>query len=282
MNIMLKRLKLLKYVISLKLDDPNLSSANKIHIWIKEVLKFYKQILRNKANRIEKRHIPILLGDPMVYVSDKYKFVWNLMPKAGSTSIAKIVQTLCDDDTENVLCSRYCMPPCHLWGLSWVSSRRFKHTNKPKYKYESYYNFVFVRNPWSRLVSLYKDKVVTNGSYVRYLLNKYRIQNAHLMKFEDFVKFVGNVPDGYCDPHFLPYHCRINLQKTDFVGKLEKFEDDMRYVLNIIAPDQHIEIPNLNSSEYEEKGYRDYYTDETRDIVARKYAKDIELFNYQF
>ena len=287
MNIILNRLKLFKYIISLRTNCSNLTNTDKIHIWAKESVDFYNAIWRNKANRIEKRHIPILRGDPLMYVSDKYKFAWNLMPKAASTSIAKIVQTLCDDDTEKVLFSRHFMQPCQLWGLSRTMSRRFEpwnrpKRNKPKYKYESYYHFVFVRNPWSRLVSLYKDKFKRSKDPGEGIMRPYEIQNVHLMKFEDFVKFLENIPDGYCDLHFLPYHYHINLQKTDFVGKLENFEDDMRYVLNIIAPDRHIEIPKLNSSKYGEESYRDYYTDETRDIVARKYAKDIELFDYQF
>ena len=285
MNIMLKRLKLLKYAISLKLNNPNLSSIDKIRIGKEVVLQFHDAILRNKDNRVEKRYIPIFC-DPVIYVSDKYKFACNLIPKIATTSITKIVQTLCDDDTDNVLYSRYCMSPCHLWGLSQAMSRRFEHwnkfeRNKPKFKYESYYHFVFVRNPWSRLVSTY-HMIQQHKTYGTHLAYTYRIQNIQSIKFEDFIKFVENVPDGYCDPHFMPYHFHINLQKTDFVGKLEKFEDDMRYVLNIIAPDRHIEIPKLNTSKYEKKSYRDYYTDETRDIVARKYAKDIELFNYQF
>ena len=268
--------------MSLRLNDPDLSSIDKIRSWDREVRLFYNAILRNKANGIEKRHIPILLCDPGMYVSDKYKFAWHVMPKASSNSIVKIIRTLCDkeddDDTKNVFHSPYCIQPCQFLGPPWVEAKKFK----PKYKYESYYHFLFVRNPWSRLVSFYIDKFETKKNQGEYIMSKYGIQNICSMKFEDFVKFIENVPDGYCDFHFLPYHYHINLQKTDFVGRLEKFEDDMRHVLNIIAPDRHIEIPKLNSSEYEKKSYRDYYTDETRDIVARKYAKDIELFNYKF
>ena len=280
MNIILKRLKLFNYMMSLKLNDPNLNSTDKIRSWASEIRRFYNAILRNKANRIEKRHIPILMGDPYIYVSDEYKFAWHVMFKAGSNSIAKIVRTLCDkddDDTENILLSPYCIQPCQFLGPSWVEAKKFK----PKYKYESYRHFVVVRNPWSRLVSTY-HMIRQHKTYGAYLMDQYKIENIYPMKFEDFVKFVENIPDGYCDSHFLPYHYHINLQKTDFVGKFENFEDDMRHVLNIIAPDQHIEIPKLNTSEYEKKSYRDYYTDETREIVARKYAKDIELFDYQF
>ena len=32
----------------------------------------------------------------------------------------------------------------------------------------------------------------------------------------------------------------------------------------------------------ENKDYRSYYSDEMREIIARRYAKDIALFGYEF
>ena len=70
----------------------------------------------------------------------------------------------------------------------------------------------------------------------------------------------------------------------DFIGRFENFEADMLKVLNIVAPGHGIkkfEISN-QSSNRGGKAYREHYTDETREMVARKYARDIELFDYQF
>ena len=105
------------------------------------------------------------------------------------------------------------------------------------------------------------------------------------MTFEDFVKYVAKTPDWFGDGHFLPQHYFFDAEKIDFIGRFENYEADMLKLLAIIAPDHKIrEIPKFNQSSksLEGKNYRDYYTDETREIVAHKYARDIKLFNYQF
>ena len=66
---------------------------------------------------------------------------------------------------------------------------------------------------------------------------------------------------------------------VDFVGRFENLQEDWREICNCIGI-AHIELPHVNRSE--RKDYREYYTEETRQIVAERFQKIIDKFGYEF
>jgi hypothetical protein len=71
------------------------------------------------------------------------------------------------------------------------------------------------------------------------------------------------------------------MRDIDFIGKVETLGQDLQKLSEILSiPYQDIDVELTNRSKH--KHYIEYYDDETRQLVAEKYAKDIEYFGYKF
>ncbi|MCC0176871.1 sulfotransferase family 2 domain-containing protein [Waterburya agarophytonicola K14] len=160
-------------------------------------------------------------------------------------------------------------------------------------EYKNYFKFTFVRNPWDRLVSCYKDKVRSDANFnnsiykngVHTSFIKYNLFTAG-MNFEDFVEAVCNIDDSQADAHILSqYHFVTDRQGVifmNFIGKFENLREDFAKVAGRLDISDR-ELPHKNSSKKsKKKHYSEYYSESTKAKVAQRYAKDIKIFNYQF
>lgn len=74
-----------------------------------------------------------------------------------------------------------------------------------------------------------------------------------------------------------------NQPAVDFVGYYENLAADFKIVQQKIYGNSQRTLPYLNVTHAGEKrDYRNYYDDETRNIVAEVYAADILMFGYDF
>ena len=140
------------------------------------------------------------------------------------------------------------------------------------------YVFTFSRNPWDRLVSAYfylnqGEKTQDKIDYDRYL--------SHYSSFEDMVLNWNNIL--FNQIHFKEQYkwiCDSNGELIpDFIGRFENLQEDFNVVCDKIGIPRQ-DLPHARKSKH--KHYTEYYDDETRQIVAEKYAKDIEYFGYEF
>ena len=150
---------------------------------------------------------------------------------------------------------------------------------------DSVFRFVFVRNPWARLVSCYQDKIVQLRPrvYPAFIMDYPHIP-FNRMSFADFVRFVCRVPNDLCDVHFRPHLAYFNPQEVDFIGRVEQFSDDLAYVIKHLGLDDKFlkwcyKAENKTSKE---KHYTEFYDGKTQRLVAEKYKSDIAQFNYHF
>ncbi len=217
--------------------------------------------------------------------SDQYRLIYYSVPKVACTTIKTCMAKLDNVETKDL--------GVHQKNTA-IKRLTIKASNAACYA--DYYRFSFVRNPWDRLFSCYKNKVYdpprffpkSNPYYnekgeFKDFIRRYGNLKFKDMQFEDFVDFVIGIPDYRCDPHFLPQHYFFELKKLDFIGRFENFQSDMRIVLKRIAPDfDASEIISEKKQRSSPGNYKDAYDDQTRKLVAQKYEQDIELFGYTF
>lgn len=189
--------------------------------------------------------------DYIVGINDKHKFVWFRVAKAG-TSTTKVVLRENDRD----------MP---------IMADHFHFDPK---QYENYFKFAFVRNPWSRVVSCYCQKVENkNPKFARYY------GECFDKGFDYFVDFIDRKNLMKADRHIRLQTSLMPVDEMDFIGRLENFDNDFQYVLNVLGAREK-EIPKKNPSTHAH--YSHYYNEKTKTIIARKYKDDIETFGYKF
>jgi hypothetical protein len=161
-----------------------------------------------------------------------------------------------------------------------------------RFFYPGFFRFGFVRNPWDRLVSCYRDKIKNEvGGYTHFSLrpgvaNCLARYDAFVadMPFDAFVAAVASIPDDDADEHFRAQHTFLTNRKgevvADFVGRYERLADDFEVVRKKTGLPA-VELPRLQAARTVAK-YAAYYTPKTRDIVAERFRRDIELFGYEF
>lgn len=150
-------------------------------------------------------------------------------------------------------------------------------------EYDKYFKFAIVRNPWDRVVSAYKF-VKQGGTELVSPLPDDDFQSDEFKSFDVFVKnWLTRVDLKKKDVVFQPqywYVCDDSGQIiVDYIGKLEKLNEVSEVVSKKLG--RELIIPELNKSD-RKTDYRSYFDEETKEIVAELYRKDIQLFGYDF
>lgn len=158
--------------------------------------------------------------------------------------------------------------------------------------FQGYFSFSFVRNPWGRLLSCYRDKVLfqakgfTNSTqragvadcFARY--EKIRPD----MAFGEFVSAVASIPDEEADAHFRSQYTFLSNARgeiaVDYIGRFESLSSDLIEIQTIAK------MPPFTLPVFQATGvgsdYREHYDANTRSLVEKRFVKDIDWFGYSF
>ena len=225
-------------------------------------------------------------------VSDSNRFIYTFIPKAACSSIKIALSKQFGVETDISAAAKEDI-------FNDLQSFEAVHAENwpilPKHltlsdRYWDYLKFAIVRNPWDRLVSCYKNKILASGDtnefyengVHRALIKNYGDLFRSDMTFAEFAAVVCQIPDEISEDHFRSQYTFITHRGQVFVdriGKLEDIDNEWAYLCANINIDN--ELGNINVSS-NSGAYQNYYTDELRDKVAERYQKDIELFDYEY
>ena len=263
--------------------------------------KIDNQLQVRTENEIRQRHPYITLAPTggaypsTCIVSPNNRFVYTYIPKVACSSLKMALAphfgvdvNISDAAKENVFNDLQSFEAMH--AANWPILP--KHVLLSDQTWD-YLKFAIVRNPWDRLVSCYKNKILASGNtndfyengVHRALLKNYGDIFHSSMTFEDFAQAVCNIPDEIAEDHFRSQHTFVTHRDkliVDRVGKLENIEEEWAYLCANINIDNKLENINVSSNSGTKRAYKDYYTDELCDKVAERYQKDIEMFGYDF
>ena len=235
-----------------------------------------------ESTPLQSRHLNHLIVD------NKHKIVFCYIPKVACTSWKTIMAQL--------LRLNYKKTSVHQLRFDLLSLHS---QSKARYILNNYYKFMFVREPFERLLSAYKDKFMrkSNDVYMKYqrkikrsarvrLGAHSRVSNADI-KFTDFILYLidtsskgGRFNEHWRHYHRLCYPCEVNY---DFIGRYETLEEDARFVLQEAGVEGLVSFPPIRYTTTKDD-LRRFYSEVPRDDILqlqKMYRRDFEMFGYK-
>jgi hypothetical protein len=175
---------------------------------------------------------------------------------------------------------------------------------------KNYYKIVFVRNPFSKLVSAYLNLIIFNDEneppeesiiYIYSILNIKNDINEKI-SFSEFIDYIINTPDDKINYHLKSQYLFLQDYEFDFIGKYENINDDIKTLSNKF--NISIPFPHINSSKQTKNildycikdfkysklkifennipHWKSFYDNELVNKVSKRYEMDLIKFNYKF
>ena len=221
----------------------------------KTVIKLIKNHFPKNLREIGEKLVGRRVYHPLF---DNYRCIFIHIPKTAGSSIGHAIFGT------------------HQTGHWKLITYRWTNSNK----FDRYFKFTFVRNPWDRLASAYF--YLAEGGKTKNDREWSKKNISHFKSFEDFVTR-GLSNDNILNwVHFVP---QLNFIRdidghinVDFVGKYENLKEDFEYVCNKL--NINTELPHKNHSN--RLDYRKIYSSSMIQKVQEVYSDDIEFFNYNF
>ena len=251
-----------------------MSLQRRLAKFIRNRIRHYHPLTREIDSRIERSWVISRAA-----VSNTHRYCYFRIPKCANSTIARTLA---------------CYDPAIDWDDADSEGSRAKRTflqlldaqaRSLDQLEERFFLFTFVRNPYTRLLSAYLDKIVSriqdpDYEFVRTALGKKQKDNVSFPEFVSYLHSGGL----YANPHWAPLVCMVGVKpiRLQFVGKVETIDADLNTIVTrIFGESVHAQTQTRTHGR---RGANDqlqqYYTPELAASVYQLYRDDFATFGY--
>lgn len=145
----------------------------------------------------------------------------------------------------------------------------------------NFIRFAFVRNPYTRILSCYLDKVVENEWERQRLLPQLGFSGADIVPFSEFLEAVSGQNVREMEMHWAPQSVLLSGQANlSFIGRFESFSEDFSNLRRVIGPNlPEVAVVKPHATDAAAKVQK-YYGKKEIEYVTEIYKEDFQNFCY--
>ncbi len=218
--------------------------------------------------------------DYVVNVSEKFRYMYLANLKVASSSILRVLQLAeADGDVGRVPASP------HDRAGSPIPSYEFASTPLNEVlESETFFKFTYVRNPYTRVLSAYLDKVLRDPEERIRLLPSLGLPANSEPTFLEFLKAIQAQRDSWRDIHWVTQSrlIQVNNINYNFIGRFESFAATFPAVLELLGIDSAYmgragTPPNVTRAS---DRLREFIGPKEREAIIAIYEADFVNFRY--
>ena len=199
-------------------------------------------------------------------ISLQKRFLFVHIPKTAGNSIQSALRDYSEDQ---LVALRKEQDGIERFGLRNPKYKIKKHSTLREYRealgdeqFRSLYKFTCMRNPWDRMISYYFTPTQSPENWDR---KKFQRIISEAVSVADYLRLDRDEEDPFAN--------------VDYIMRFENLAEDFRTVCGTLGISPAT-LPRYNRSNREH--YSKYYDDELRELVRKRFAREIERFGYAF